>query len=584
MSKQKIRDGGGRQTFRIKTAAAITGINAVLTLVKFVLYFFSGSMAIFAEAWHSFADIATSLLVFIALWSARRRSAKETAPERRSGHNYSELGISLGIGLMLAVIAGFLIFKFFTTETHPIENSLVSGLIFLFFAFVSYCVYRFETHIGEQVNSVGLVSDGLHSRADMIASLVTGFALILYTMGLNLDRWVSLLIALFVLSFAVETILTVVMVFFRGKDAPLHRYRVSRLFSILFDHHAFQEKSRVVQSFFAKRFGNQRIRRIAYKLSLALLLCIAIGIFLSSTCYQVGLQEAVVVERFGRPVDLSNPVGPGLHVKWPWPVDRVLKVDVARIRTMNIGNISSQKSTALLWTKSHGTEEPFLTGDNNFFYPYIVLHYRVKDVSAYLYRNADPEGLLNAAAHRIATLLFAHQTFYDIASTNRERLNREMFVNLQSALADLDTGIELVSVNFKDMHPPISVAGSFEKVIAGYQEKRETINDAMGYQYGTIPNARGQAAKETEAARGYIVDRVKKAEGEASRFVMSLPVTARQKEVSIMRIRLDAVREALQGKKTIVIDPKTGTSDIWMDFEGFFQRNVNAENKEGEAS
>jgi membrane protease subunit HflK len=251
---------------------------------------------------------------------------------------------------------------------------------------------------------------------------------------------------------------------------------------------------------------------------------------------------------------------------------------------MNIGNIAAQKSAALLWTKSHGTEEPFLTGDNNFFYPYIVLHYRIEDPVAYLYRNADPEGLLDAASHRIATLLFAHQTFYDIASINRDTLNREMFAELQDALADLDTGIELVGVNFKDMHPPISVAGSFEKVVAGYQEKQEAINDATGYQYSTIPNARGKAVKETEAAQGYIVDRVKSAEGEASRFVMSLPVTARQKEVSMGRIRLDAVREALQGKKTIVIDPKTGTSDIWMDFEGFFQNNSDAGNKEGGAS
>jgi len=41
-------------------------------------------------------------------------------------------------------------------------------------------------------------------------------------------------------------------------------------------------------------------------------------------------------------------------------------------------------SLALLWTRSHGTEEPFISGDNNYFYPYIVLHYRVRDITLYL--------------------------------------------------------------------------------------------------------------------------------------------------------------------------------------------------------
>jgi membrane protease subunit HflK len=155
-----------------------------------------------------------------------------------------------------------------------------------------------------------------------------------------------------------------------------------------------------------------------------------------------------------------------------------------------------------------------------------------------------------------------------------------MLTKLQSCLDDLDTGIELVSVSFKDIHPPISVAGAFEEVIAGYQEKQKIINNALGYQYKTIPAARGKAATETQIAEGYIVNRLKTAEGESSRFIMAMPVSEVEKDVSITRLRLETVKEALKNKKTIVIDPKTGTSDIWMDFKGFFQKDVVAD-KEG---
>lgn len=52
---------------REKTAALATALNVFLTAVKFALYSLTGSLAILAEAWHSFSDIATSALTFVAV-------------------------------------------------------------------------------------------------------------------------------------------------------------------------------------------------------------------------------------------------------------------------------------------------------------------------------------------------------------------------------------------------------------------------------------------------------------------------------------------------------------------------------------
>ncbi|MBN1626226.1 MAG: protease modulator HflK family protein [Deltaproteobacteria bacterium] len=568
MSEQKIPGNQDGRSFRVKIAALVTGINVILTFIKFILYFFSGSMAILAEAWHSFSDIATSILVLAALLKETRLNGPEdTLPSGKNGKNRTESIISLGIGVMLTIVAGSLIFKFITAESQPIENSLVSGLIFLAFSFVSYFIYRFETQVGEDVNSIGLISDGMHSRADMVASLVTGFALILYTVGLNLDRWVSLFIALFVLAFAVETITNVVMDFFRVEKDSIHRYRFSRVFFVLFNKDAFYEKSKGVRSFIEKRFKFTGLTKIIQRTLLVLVPAAVIAVLLSSVFFMVGINEKAVVERFGRPVNTNKPIEPGLHIKWPWPVDRAVKVDASTIKSMNIGNIVSDQSLALLWTKGHGTEETFLTGDNNFFYPYIVVHYKIKEVFQYLYKNLDPEKTVNETAHQIATHLFSRQKFYDIASTNRERLEKEMFESLSARLDELEAGIEIISVHFKDIHPPISVADSFEKVIAGYQDKQRIINEALGYQYNTIPASRGNAVKETEAAGGYITERINTAEGDSSRFIMSVPSSNLEKKVAMIRIRLETIREALKDKKNIVVDPKVGTADIWMDFD-----------------
>ncbi|MBW1839815.1 MAG: protease modulator HflK [Deltaproteobacteria bacterium] len=271
--------------------------------------------------------------------------------------------------------------------------------------------------------------------------------------------------------------------------------------------------------------------------------------YLSTAIFEVGVREQAIIERFGRPLSLKEPVQSGLHLKLPWPFDRIQKVKVTTIKELNIGNITDRQTSALIWTRKHGTEEPFLSGDNNFFYPYIVLHYRIKNIFNYLYENTDPETLLNEIAHRIVTIIFAKEEFYNIAATSRKGLEKEIYTRLQEEMDTLESGIELLAVSLKDIHPPISIADSFERVIAGHQEKQRIINDALGYKNKALPESRGRAVKELEAAKSYIIEREKKAEGNATRFKLSLPKDNREKQITMSRIYLQTMQEILRENK-----------------------------------
>jgi len=525
---------------KAKTAAAATVMNIILTSVKFLLYYFSGSMAILAEAWHSFSDIATSILVLIAvskssLTSPETESGKGTDDSKGNPKNLSnrmEWITSLGIGLLLTIVAVSLIGKFIQSESKPIENSLLSGLLFLVFSLGSYFMYRFETRIGREENSLGLVSDGMHARADMTASLLTGFSLIVYSMGLNLDRWVAGLIALFILSFALETLANVAMVYFRRESDHLFRYRSFEIIAFLLSKDTLQKVSTLFKASLEKKFGSTKHVRLTCKAILCLPFILMLIAYLSTAIFEVGVREQAIIERFGRPLSLKEPVQSGLHLKLPWPFDRIQKVKVTTIKELNIGNITDRQTSALIWTRKHGTEEPFLSGDNNFFYPYIVLHYRIKNIFNYLYENTDPETLLNEIAHRIVTIIFAKEEFYNIAATSRKGLEKEIYTRLQEEMDTLESGIELLAVSLKDIHPPISIADSFERVIAGHQEKQRIINDALGYKNKALPESRGRAVKELEAAKSYIIEREKKAEGNATRFKLSLPKDNREKQIT----------------------------------------------------
>jgi len=566
---------------RVRTAALSAVMNILLTGVKFLLYYVSGSMAILAEAWHSFTDIATSFLVFFGVRRSSKRgqqtngrSPEEEKAEIPKRASILEVAISLGIGLLLLLVAVFLLRRAIFAEPRTIRNALPSGLLFILFSLGSYFISYFEIRIGKREGSVGLVSDGMHARADMVSSLLTGFALILYFLGWNIDRWVAGLIALLIFSFSVETIFNVARAHFLRDTEELFRYKSYQIFALLVEGENLREGTRRMRSFLEKKLGQTRFMRAVYRVLLALPVILIVAGYLSTAFFTVGVNEQAVVERFGRPLSTETPVDPGLHLKMPWPVDRVRKAKTAYIEELNIGNITDRGTLALLWTRKHGTEEPFLSGDNNFFYPYIVLHYRIKDIFQYLYRNTDPRTLIDKVAHRIATVLFAQESYYRIAASDRANLEEAMLRRLQAALDELECGVDLVAVNFKDIHPPIPVADSFERVIAGYQEKQRIINEALGYENRVKPEGRGSAYQQGEEAESYIVDRRKRAEGEAARFTLSLPDSADERTVTMSRIYLKTMEETLRYKTKIVVDPRAGEPDLWMDFENMFPASI----------
>jgi len=289
-------------------------------------------------------------------------------------------------------------------------------------------------------------------------------------------------------------------------------------------------------------------------------------LYFSTSFYMVKAPQEAIIERLGRAINKNNPVSPGLHLKLPWPVDSVIKIDSRLIRQLSVGNIVDEGSYALIWTKEHGTEEAFLSADNAFFYPYVVLHYRIKDIFDYRYHNENPQMLLDNVAHDVMAKIFADKEFYNIVTLYRKQLVNELVQKLQAKLDMLSSGLEIVSVNLKDIHPPIFIASSFEGVIAAYQEKKMIINQAYAYQFESLPQARSEAEKQIKEAECYVFDKTKKAEGEGERFDLQLMAYEHSPSLLNQWMYYDYIRKALQGNRKIIIDPTCGIPELWMNF------------------
>jgi len=138
---------------------------------------------------------------------------------------------------------------------------------------------------------------------------------------------------------------------------------------------------------------------------------------------------------------------------------------------------------------------------------------------------------------------------------------------LQTGLDAIDAGIEVVGVNIKDIHPPIKISDAFEEVIASYQKKMEMINLAHMYQNEEIPASRGKAYDDVSNANAFVQEEVMKSEGAAASLQSKLQPYRSNKSIIRKLLYYDHMVRVLKDRKKVLIDPKVGEPDLYLNFE-----------------
>ncbi len=80
------------------------------------------------------------------------------------------------------------------------------------------------------------------------------------------------------------------------------------------------------------------------------------ALWLSTTFVIIEPGEQGLLERFGRPVAGRAVLDPGLHFKWPWPVDQVYRHLTRQVQSFTVGVVSDpemEKEQTILWTRPH---------------------------------------------------------------------------------------------------------------------------------------------------------------------------------------------------------------------------------------
>ncbi len=280
-------------------------------------------------------------------------------------------------------------------------------------------------------------------------------------------------------------------------------------------------------------------------------------------------QEVGLVQRFGRHV--GGELGPGLHWRLPWPVERVTRVEPERLRVAAVGSPRAAAPTeagakpSYEWNVRHAgfddtppLERLMLTGDENLVEVAARIHYRVADAAAFAFAAADPALLVEASAERSLRTVLAGHSLDDVLTGKRDGIESAWRHHLAARLDALGAGVEVVSATVQDAHPPLHVVDSFRDAASALEERETLIEEAEGYALERLPLARGEASRQLLDAEAYKTRRVEAGRGESERFELRAGQYRRARDLHRFRLQLETLESSLAGKPKLITNADAG--------------------------
>ncbi|PIR05306.1 hypothetical protein COV56_03530, partial [Candidatus Kuenenbacteria bacterium CG11_big_fil_rev_8_21_14_0_20_37_9] len=171
--------------------------NIILAGGKLIAGFIAGSGAVFAEGLHSGMDILSSAISFAGIKIAKKPIDKK----HPYGHYKFEVLAGLVITIILFLIGAFIVLEAIRElqNPSPVKIGYLALGVMLASAIVNEIMARLKIKYGKKKNSVALLSDGIHSRVDVYASLVILAGLFLTKYWIYIDSFLALLVGFYII-------------------------------------------------------------------------------------------------------------------------------------------------------------------------------------------------------------------------------------------------------------------------------------------------------------------------------------------------------------------------------------------------
>ncbi|MCI0540723.1 MAG: hypothetical protein L0Z50_36455, partial [Verrucomicrobiales bacterium] len=336
----------------------------------------------------------------------------------------------------------------------------------------------------------------------------------------------------------------------------------------------------------------------------AWLLLLQLGALVLSTCFVfVRPGEQGLLERWGRPVAARGLLNPGLHLKFPFPMDRVFRNQTDRIQEFRVGASHDEKDEdgdehghaaatqerprTILWTVPH-EKEPFnllvasrqppsafatntpkseqsapvdlLTVD-------IPVQYQISDLRAWMYNYTGASNLLENIATREIVYYLVSVDMMKLLSVERERAATELRKRIQDRADQLKLGVKVLLVGLQDIHPPFGkgrteVAKKYEEVVGARQQVEARLREAEGYAATNRAFSAAEAERRVHQAEAYKVRRMAAAAASAGQFTNQMLAFNASPRVFMERTYLQAFARGSTNARKYVITTTNNAQDV----------------------
>jgi membrane protease subunit HflK len=276
--------------------------------------------------------------------------------------------------------------------------------------------------------------------------------------------------------------------------------------------------------------------------------------------FRVNPDELGVVMRFGQFVRQEPP---GLHFRWPYPIEEIRQPPVTRQNIIEIGRRTP--ATGRGPVQDSGL---MLTGDENIVDMTFVVYWRIKTevdpktrqpcVAQFLFNIAQPEITVREVAESAMREVVGQSNLQPLLTEGRQKIELSVQKLMQDTLDSYGAGIRVDQIQLKEVDPPAAVISAFRDVQAAVADRERFQKEAQTYADQIVPRARGEAERILAGANGYREQTVAEATGQTSRFLKIYEEYKKAPEVTRRRMFIEMQERVLTGSDKIILDNSGG--------------------------
>jgi membrane protease subunit HflK len=304
------------------------------------------------------------------------------------------------------------------------------------------------------------------------------------------------------------------------------------------------------------------------------LVALVLGVWLASGFYIVDAASRGVVLTFGRYAEETNP---GLRWRLPYPLQSHEIVNLAQVRTLEVGYRNNVKTKVL-------KESLMLTDDENIVDLQFAVQYIVRDARDFLFNTKRPDETAMHAAESALREIIGKSKMDAILYESREAIQISGQQLMQQILDRYKTGITVSRITIQSAQPPEQVQAAFDDAVKAGQDLERQKNEGQAYARDVIPKASGTASRLTQEAEGYKQRVIANAEGEASRFRQVLAEYAKAPAVTRERIYIETMQQVLSSTSKIIVDTKGSGNLLYLPLDKLMQQGGAAAMSEAQQS